>query len=293
MAALLLIFFAMMDSLVCQEYKIESLRVESQVGALSAPSTLACVAAPNSTILWWEKEGVNVTADSRVDLKRSENVSGAVLVLHWSATHPKDIGAYTCRGVLAENREIASSVDYLLNVTLPGRVVHKADARAEEGANVSLQCEIQGFPLHDITWRIARSGLSELLPQNVITQQINESHVSTKLQFHQVRHYENGTYLCLAEGPDGPFNATAHLYVLNKPNVTIDVVKAVGAHSLYVNWTSSDGNEPIKMFLLQTRRNGTNEWVHYPHAIGGGNSSLLIKNLESEVAYQVSFQTNH
>lgn len=293
MAALLLLFLAIIHTVVCQEYKIESLRVDSQVGMLSAPSTLTCVAAPNSTILWWEKEGVNVTADVRVGMKRSENVSGAVLALHWSTTHPKDIGLYTCRAVLAENREIASSVDYLLNVTLVGRVIHKADARAGEGANVSLLCDIQGFPLHGVSWRIAKSGLSELLPQNVITRQINESHVSTQLQFHQVRHYENGTYLCLAEGPDGPFNATAHLYVLNKPNVTIDVVKAVGAHTLYVNWTSSDGNEPIKMFLLQTRKNGTNEWVHYPHAIGGGNSSLLIQNLETEVAYQVSLKAKN
>lgn len=103
-----------------------------------------------------------------------------------------------------------------------------------------------------------------------------------------MRHYENGTYLCQAVGPDGPFNATAHLYVLNKPNVTIAEVKAVGAHTLYVNWTASDGNEPIKMFFLQTRKNGTNEWVHYPHAVGGGNTSVLIHNLEPETFYQVS-----
>jgi len=275
------------------DYRIENLVAEGKLGGLGASSIISCHATPNNTILWWEKGGENVTNDARIKFNRTETPDGVTLSLIFRRTFPKDMGLYICRAVLAENFEISANTSYMLNITLQGRVINRSDARAKEGADAALICELQGYPLKEIAWRIAKSGLLELLPQNVVTERLNDSHVSTKLQFHQVRHFENGTYLCEAIGPNGPFNATAHLYVLNKPSVSIDVVKAVGANKLYVNWTASDGNEPIKRFFIQTRKNGTNEWLHVPVDVGGGNSSFVIPNLETETAYQVSVKARN
>lgn len=34
------------------------------------------------------------------------------------------------------------------------------------------------------------------------------------------------------------------------PHVAIDVVKVVGAHKLFLNWTINDGNSPIKEYTI-------------------------------------------
>lgn len=280
-------FLTFAGTAVSQEYSID-LTVDGKNGEPGGKSFIRCHSKPNNTILWWQKGDRNVTADTRFRFNRTENADSATLTLTILKTRPSDSAWYSCQAAHAENIEIVESRKIFLNVTLDGRVVERKDARANDGSNTALRCLLQGYPLQHVSWRIGKSGLSELLPQNMDTKQLNESHVETFLQFHRVNHFDNGTYVCQALGPSGPFNATAHLYVLDKPNVTIDLVKAVGARTLYVNWTATDGNEPIKMFFIQTRKNGTDQWVHYPHEVGGGNSSFLIKNLEPEVAYQVS-----
>lgn len=168
------------------DYRIENLQVEGQVGPPGSLSTLTCQAAPNNTLLWWEKNGVNITADARTHFKRTEDGTNAVLALSLLNTSPADMAVYTCRAVLSENRDIAASGTFQLNLTLEGKVVDRSDARAEEGADADLRCELQGFPLREVKWRIGKSGLSELLPQNVVTRRVNDSHVSTRLQFHRV-----------------------------------------------------------------------------------------------------------
>lgn len=46
-----------------------------------------------------------------------------------------------------------------------------------------------------------------------------------------------------------------YFLVSDVPHVQIDVVKVVGAHRIFLNWTVNDGNSPIKEYNIMVASN--------------------------------------
>lgn len=153
---------------------------------------------------------------------------------------------------------------------------------------MTLECHIEGDPLTNFTWLKGNDSESiEHLQEHSSVKRINETLVVSTLVFESVFRRDNGTYTCQAVDYNDVISASQSLFVIDKPQVNIDFMKAVGAHMIYLNWTVNDGNEPIKTYLIQHMKNGSDEWQFYAEEIGGGNLSYVLRGLEKGAAYQL------
>ncbi|XP_068082268.1 tyrosine-protein phosphatase 69D isoform X2 [Anabrus simplex] len=155
----------------------------------------------------------------------------------------------------------------------------------------TLLCNFTGYPLDDFKW--LKVGESLPLNQASVTKKWNDTFFTSVLQFDSVGRKDNGTYHCTAVGPKGPVGADVPLFVLATPQVNIEFATAVGAHGIFLNWTVSDGNVPVEEYFIQHMKSGTNQWTYYPEHIGSGNSSYIVKNLESNSTYRLRLQAKN
>ncbi|KAK6641042.1 hypothetical protein RUM44_012741 [Polyplax serrata] len=281
-------------SFASSDYKIDYVNIQGpNRTSLGGNLTLNCVASPNNSIIWWDFNGENVTGQPRFHIKKTEADFNVILTLVVSKVEKSDIGNYSCHVVLPENNKLQDSKTIFVDVFLPARIMTANGVRVMKEKDATLKCEIEGYPLSDPEWKIEKSGLSDLLPQNIHHEKINETLLETRLDFQNVNHHDNGTYICRALGPDGYIQASVNLFVLDKPQVLIDLVKAVGSSVLFFNWTVNDGNDPVKEFYPQYKKNGSNEWVYYPERVGGGNTSFLLQNLSKGTMYQVGLSARN
>lgn len=155
---------------------------------------------------------------------------------------------------------------------------------------VNLTCHIHGYPLSQFNWLKGNdSESSEHLRDLTDVTYINETYTVLTLEFKSLAKSgkDNGTYVCQANDYNGLVSATVHLFVVDVPKVSIDFMKAVGAGSIFLNWTVNDGNEPIKKYVIYHMKNGTDQYQYYTEQIGGGNSSYILKGFESGTAYHI------
>lgn len=170
----------------------------------------------------------------------------------------------------------------------PGKITPAKDVKRKVGESVSLECLIEGYPLTNFTWLKGNdSESSERLAELMTIERSDEMHVKSSLVFESVTRRDNGTYICRAYDYNGPVSASLSLFVIDIPQVNIDFMKAVGARKIYLNWTTNDGNEPIKKYFIQHMKNGSDRWLFYAEEIGGGNSSYVLKGFEKATAYQL------
>lgn len=292
---LFFIFLCILPSTTASEdYKIDFVKVQgSNKTFIGGNLTLTCVTSPNNSIVWWNFNTENITTQGRYNIQKTVVDFNVFLTLTVADVQIPDAGNYSCHVVLPENNKLQDSKTVLVDVILEGKVLSAKEVRVMKGEEAVLTCQMQGYPLGDPEWKIEKSGLSDLLPQNVHYNKINDTYLETQLNFENVNHHDNGTYICRALGPEGYFQAAVHLFVLDKPQVIIDVVKAVGSRVLFFNWTVNDGNDPVKEFYPQYKKNGTNEWVYYPERVSGGNTSFLLQNLNKNTMYQVGISARN
>lgn len=161
-----------------------------------------------------------------------------------------------------------------------------------ESAN--LTCLMHGYPLSQFTWLKGNDSESTDHWKDFTTiTQINETLTLLTLEFESLTRKDNGTYICKARDYSGEISAYRHLFVIDVPKVSIDFMKAVGAGSIFLNWTVNDGNEPIKEYVIQHMKNGTNQYQYYSKQIGGGNSSYVLRGFESGTAYQIGISATN
>lgn len=176
----------------------------------------------------------------------------------------------------------------------PGKIISGGDVRAKVMEAVNLTCHVHGYPLSDFTWLKGNdSESSEHLKDLTAVAQINETYSVLILEFKSLARKDNGTYVCQAKDYNGILGAAAHLFVIDVPKVSIDFMKAVGAGSIFLNWTVNDGNEPIKKYFIQHMKKGTDQRQYYAEQIGGGNSSYVLKGFESGTAYQIGISATN
>lgn len=73
--------------------------------------------------------------------------------------------------------------------------------------------------------------------------------------FFSLHHDDNGTFLCNADNEYGLGVAIIENFVLDKPQVSIDYVRAVDKDKLFFNWTITDWNSDILDYFLSVSLN--------------------------------------
>lgn len=256
-------------------------------------ATLVCQVRPASARVWWFSGGKNITeSNARIIVESTPDENGETVnaTLLISCAQTTDAGNYTCfaLGTSEGEASLSSKKTVVLDVGVPAEIVSTKVGRAKVGNEETLSCSIRGHPLGPIVWQKGNDTQSpEELKDAVETKFLNDSFAETTLKVRDLVRQDNGTYFCKAQGPSGEAVALVPLYVLDTPLVSIDFFKAVGSTRIFLNWTVSDGNEPIQQYFMQHMKNGTGSWTHYNEYVGGGNTSHVMSNLEPNASYKI------
>ena len=101
-----------------------------------------------------------------------------------------------------------------------------------------------------------------------------------------MHHDDNGTFLCHGENEYGSDVAILENFVLDKPDVSIDYVRAVGSTKIYFNWTVTDWNSEITDYFLSYRKSGDSAWVYFiSEKISKDAKSFVMKDLQPDSEY--------
>lgn len=256
--------------------KIKGTQAFRSIEAGSTPSLTCTIGEENGDEVWWSRNGRNVT--SRDDSKISKT-------LDIKTASRNDTGNYTCFGITLNG--ILTNHTVYIRVIEPGKITGGHGARVNLSSQATLSCHMQGYPLANFSWiKIGVPEITESLKNLSSILPVNETHFTTSLNFTSVARKDNGTYECQATDYNGVIKSQRPLVVMEVPQVKIEVTKAVGAGSVYLNWTVIDWNDPVQKYFIQHMKNGTNEWQYYSETIGGKNSSYVLKGLENGTAYQ-------
>lgn len=183
---------------------------------------------------------------------------------------------------------------FSLDLAEPGKVVPGNASRTNITQPSVLTCHIHGYPLSNFTWTKENDTDTEGQLKNRTTiKAVNESHYIMSLDFKEVTRKDNGTYLCKARDYTNTVEGRTHLLVIYEPQVRVDFVKAVGAHSIYLNWTVNNGNELIIAYIIQYMQNNTAQWEYAREPVGGGNFSYVLKDLAKSTAYQIGISARN
>ncbi|XP_055544651.1 tyrosine-protein phosphatase 69D [Wyeomyia smithii] len=207
-----------------------------------------------------------------------------------------DTGDYTCHGQSKSAPPLASFS--VREVTLP-KITASSPKRTKikQGQRVQLYCVIQMYPLeyfnNSIQWFKEDDTTENNFMRNTTVRALNGTHVNVTLTIAGVSKTHNGTYSCNV-GPSAMLDENSAidresmaLLVLDKPQVTIDYVKAVGANKIYLNWTVNDGNDAVKHYMAQFMKKGDSTFTYYANRIDGRNSSFVLENFDPATDYEI------
>ena len=123
------------------------------------------------------------------------------------------------------------------------------------GTTTELSCTYEGRPLPTIKWLGFGKDLNEdPLKYEITTSKLNDKQITSFLKIMDLGHSDNGTYLCHGENAHGIDVAILENLVMDKPEVSIDTVVAVGADKIYFNWTLSDWNSEVTDYFLSVSK---------------------------------------
>lgn len=249
--------------------------------------TVICKTTIMGSYIWWQFNNKNVTEEDRFYLEvESENInkeSGSkfeVSILHIVNVGLQHAGEYVCHALKETEIDISRIV---LNVTLPAKIEKiSATVRTKLHQNVELNCLIVGYPIQRISWFKD----SEPLFIETDTKSINETLKNSTIQIKEVTKKDNGTYTCYVEAINSNDSRSTEILVLDKPQISIKFVKAIGTSEIFLNWTVNDGNEPNSLYYrVQYMTPGDSNWFYYQHKIDGGNHSYVLNDMKNHTEY--------
>ncbi|XP_043501745.1 tyrosine-protein phosphatase 69D-like [Polistes fuscatus] len=251
------------------------------IEADSTPSLTCKLNVPGQ--VWWTAKGNNLTTikdfenAGRFDIKKASR---------------NDTGDYKCMARTTEGELLEKEIH--IRVIEPGRIISDEDVRTKVLESANLTCHVFGYPLSNFSWFKGNdTKTNEHLKNHSTVTHVNETYVIMTLDFKDLSRKDNGTYVCQAEDNKGTISAYKNLFVIDVPKVSIDFIKAVGAGSIFLNWTVDDGNEPIQQYLIRYMKNGTDRFLYYKEQIGGGVSSYVLKDFENGTAYKIGISANN
>ncbi|XP_044012009.1 tyrosine-protein phosphatase 69D isoform X2 [Aphidius gifuensis] len=257
--------------------EIESSQKIDGIEAGSTPSLTCKLSEPGQ--IWWKTKDKNLTtireSDYRVrlDLKKISR---------------NDKGNYSCIAKTNGGKYLEKTIS--IHVIEPGKIEPASSVRIKAEKPCTLECHFHGYPLINFTWMKGNDSESiKQLESSKNISNVNETYVIMRLHFESVFRKDNGTYSCIAYDYYGPVIDFRILYVIDKPQINIDFIKAVGFDKVFLNWTVNDGNMPIKSYRVKTKKdNSTTDWQYYPEQINGSNTNYVLKGFSKSTKYQIS-----
>ncbi|XP_029140797.1 neural cell adhesion molecule 1, partial [Protobothrops mucrosquamatus] len=129
-----------------------------------------------------------------------------------------DEGMYRCEGRILARGEVDFR-DIRIIVNVPPTVRSRqgtVNATANLSQSVKLVCEADGFPEPIISW--TKDG--ELIERGEDEEKYGFSYDGSELTIHRVEKNDEAEYVCIAENKAGEHDATVHLKVFAKPQIT-------------------------------------------------------------------------
>ncbi|XP_021708822.1 tyrosine-protein phosphatase 69D [Aedes aegypti] len=222
------------------------------------------------------------------------DVNTAITTLTIHNFSKADAGNYTCRG--ADNSVLSQYS--VREVILPKITASSPEStKIKQQTKAQLYCVIQMYPLeyfnNSIQWFKEDDTTENSFLKNTEVRVLNGTHVNVTLTIKDVSKTHNGTYSCNV-GPSAMLDENSAidkksmaLLVLDKPQVSIDYVKAVGANKIFLNWTVNDGNDPIKHYMAQFMKKGDSTFTYYENRIDGVNTSVVLQKFAPSTDYEI------
>lgn len=198
-----------------------------------------------------------------------------VSILHILNISFDKVGYYKCHAAMKAN-ETYMDMDVrsiLLNVTSPAQIVQISPRIYKKiHEKVELFCVVKGYPIESIKWLKD----NESLPKEWDIKTINATHKNISLKL-EVTKKDNGTYTCVVNTSISRANGSTEILVLDKPQITLDIVKPIGINKIFLNWTVNDGNSPNDLkYMIQYKSEDEKEWVYYQAKINSSSRSLVL-----------------
>ncbi|XP_060537066.1 tyrosine-protein phosphatase 69D [Cylas formicarius] len=253
--------------------------------------TIICKTKWMSGNMWWTFNDKNVSEQEGFKLEmESENInkeSGNKFefsILHILNINFNHVGKYVCHAANTNKSELDLS-QINLNITLPVRIVKISQPVYTKIHNtVKLSCVIEGYPIEFVNW--FKDG-NALKSDSWNTSAINSTFCNSTLNV-EVTKKDNGTYTCIAGTITTIANASSAILVLDKPQVTIDVVKPIGTNKIFLNWTVNDGNSPEELkYIIQYKSADDTEWLYYRSDINSSQNYLVLNVEKNDTSYTV------
>lgn len=171
------------------------------------------------------------------------------------------------------------------------RIIGGPVVRVKLGDSATLLCYVESkrtVLLGRISWfKMSGSKNTKPLKNRAINLSGKGKRPKMKLKFSNVSRKDNGTYRCILKYNNRTFHGQTYLTVTEVPTVRIDIVKAIGADSVYLSWMiTHDGNEPVETLSFEQRKKNEKEWNDVMKNISIENRSFIIKGLESNTTYE-------
>lgn len=227
-----------------------------------------------------ESENINEASGKKVE----------VSILHIVNVDLRHIGEYKCH---AGNNIELDFHKIILNVTLPSKVIEiSKPIRTKLHGNVTLHCLVEGYPIDGTSWLKDNKNATTFTPHVRI---INETLENTSIEIRNISNKDNGTYTCITKTGNLYSNSSTAILVLDKPQISIDFIKAIGVSKIFLNWTVKDGNEPESLhYQLQYKVLNDTNWYYYLKEIGSKNRSHVLQDqFQSNTEYVIRMRANN
>lgn len=197
----------------------------------------------------------------------------------------------------------------ILTIIPPKVVEHSNVTRLNISQSSTLYCIFEAYPIEDylnlVKWS-KNQNTPDKETKEEYTDILNRTHkkiignnkLNLTIDLVDVSKKYNGTYTCEANTlydrqtiqeleNEGRAHFDINVLILDKPQISIDFVKAVGAHEIYLNWTVNDGNLPIKNYIVQFQKEGSQTFTYYDTQINGQKRSYTLSKFEPNTEYKI------
>ncbi|XP_039206458.1 neural cell adhesion molecule 1 isoform X4 [Crotalus tigris] len=161
-----------------------------------------------------------------------------------------DEGMYRCEGRILARGEVDFR-DIRIIVNVPPTVRSRqgtVNATANLSQSVKLVCEADGFPEPIISW--TKDG--ELIERGEDEEKYGFSYDGSELTIHRVEKNDEAEYVCIAENKAGEHDATVHLKVFAKPQITFVENKTAMELEDQIILTCEASGDPIPSITWRT-----------------------------------------
>ena len=110
----------------------------------------------------------------------------------------------------------------------------------------------------------------------------------------RLSHADNGTYLCHGENQYHADVAVMDTVVYDKPEVSLDLVKAVDSDKIYLNWTIVRWNSPVTYYYLSYRTDSQDAWEYFTlEKISPEADAFVMRNLTANTPYFIKISAEN